>query len=121
MSSSQKPYLINALYEWCEDNGFTPHVVINVDKNTIVPMNYVEDNQLVLNIASNATKNLDIDKEWITFMATFGGVIYDIAIPITNIIAIFAKENGQGMQFETETYNPSPTKKNNTNGLHLVK
>lgn len=122
MLVSQKPYLINAIYEWCEDNGFTPHLVIAVDKNTIVPMQYVENNQLILNIAAGATKDLIIDKEWITLRATFSGVIYDIAIPITNVIAIFAKENGHGMQFDTEIHNPSQTEETNSGGgLRLVK
>lgn len=118
MLISQKPYLINAIYEWCEDNGLTPHLVVVVDKNTIVPTSYVEDNQLVLNIATSATKDLVIDKEWITLQATFGGVIHDLAIPINNVIAIFAKENGHGMQFEIET---NPIQKNINGGLRLVK
>ena len=121
MLASQKPYLINAIYEWCEDNGFTPHLVIAVDKNTIVPMRYVEANQLVLNVASKATKDLVIDTEWVTLKATFGGVIYDIAIPVANVIAIFAKENGHGMQFEVETHTSTQTEENHSGELRLVK
>lgn len=100
--TSQKPYLINAIYEWCEDNNFSPYLAAVVDHNTMVPLQYVQDNQIVLNVTRKAAKNLVIDKKWITFAATFGGTMYDIAVPITNVVAIFAKENGQGMQFKAE-------------------
>jgi stringent starvation protein B len=121
MLASQKPYLINAIYEWCEDNGFTPHLAIIVDSTTIVPMQYVENNQLVLNIASTATKDLVIDKEWITLKATFGGIIRDMAIPVANVIAIFAKENGHGMQFDVEHHSQTQAEENHNGGLRLVK
>lgn len=116
---SQKPYLINAIYEWCEDNGFTPYLATMVDKNTMVPMQYVENNQIVLNIAMSSTKNLVVDKKWITFKATFNGTAHDIAIPISNVIAIFAKENGQGMQFKVEPFSDETPRE--TGGLRLVK
>lgn len=117
--TSQKPYLINAIYEWCDDNGFTPYLAASVDKNAMVPVQYVQDNQIVLNIAMSSTKNLIIDKKWITFKATFNGVIHDIAIPISNVVAIFAKENGQGMQFNVEPFaNETPKQ---SGGLKLVK
>jgi stringent starvation protein B len=116
---SQKPYLINAIYEWCEDNFFTPYIAVLVDKNVSVPMQYVKDNQIVLNIAISATKNLLIDKKWITFSAKFSGVTHDIAVPINNVIAIFAKENGQGMQFTPEPFEDEP--KSTHGGLKLVK
>lgn len=116
---SQKPYLINALYEWCEDNGFTPYLATHVDKNTMVPIEYVENDQIVLNIASSSTKNLVVDKKWITFKATFNGIVHDIAIPVANVLALFAKENGQGMQFKLEPFvNEAPVE---TGGLKLVK
>lgn len=117
--TSQKPYLINALYEWCEDNGFTPYLATMVDKNTMVPMQYVENDQIVLNIGAESTKNLVIDKKWITFKATFNGVIHDIAIPISNVIALFAQENGQGMKFNVEPFIDETQKE--TSGLKLVK
>jgi stringent starvation protein B len=118
---SQKPYLINAIYEWCEDNGFTPYLATMVDKNTMVPMEYVENNQIVLNISIDSTKNLHVDKKWITFKATFGGVVNDIAIPICNVVAIFAKENGQGMQFKVEPFAEDETPQKAPGGLRLVK
>ncbi len=101
--TSQKPYLIRAIYEWCTDNKFTPFLAIVVNSNTNVPLDYVDDQgKMVLNIDSNATKDFIIDNNWITFVATFAGVVHNIAIPIANVIAIFAKEVSQGMQFEFE-------------------
>lgn len=116
MLISQKPYLIRAIYEWCEDNGFLPYLATVVDEKTSVPAQYVEDNKIVLNIASKSTKDLVIDNDWITFKATFGGIIKDITIPVGNVVAIFAKENGQGMQFQAE-----PTVEEKIGGLKLVK
>ena len=116
---SQKAYLIRAIYEWCSDNDFTPHLAANVDKNTMVPMQYVQNSQIVLNIAFSATKDLLIDNQWVTFKASFGGSAHDVAVPVANVLAIFAKENGQGMQFEQEETAPEPTKK--SSGLKLVK
>lgn len=115
---SQKPYLIRAIHEWCEDNAFLPYLATVVDKQTLVPTEYVEDNRIVLNIANRSTKDLLIDNEWITFKATFNGVIVDVAIPVGNVLAIFAKENGQGMQFQVEEM---PNPKKNSGGLKLVK
>ena len=115
--TSQKPYLIRAMYEWCQDNGFTPYLASAVDTNTQVPQQYVKNKEIVLNIAFSATKDLLIENEWITFKATFSGTTHDIAIPVANVLALFAKENGQGMQFEQEKM---PEKKPK-GGLKLVK
>ena len=121
--TSQKPYLIRAIYEWCNDNGFTPHLGIFVDENTMVPKQFVRENKMVLNIDYNACKNLLIDNEWITFQATFSGEPQDIAVPVANVLAIFAKENGQGMQFELENYtsNTPSQKAPAPSGLKLIK
>lgn len=121
---SQKPYLIRALYEWCVDNDCTPHLMTFVDANTVVPQQFVKNNQIVLNIAFSATKDLLIDNDWITFQATFGGMVQDIAIPIANVLGIFAKESSQGMHFELENYNPTPPSDpspSSIGGLKLVK
>ena len=122
---SQKPYMLRALYDWCKDNDFTPYLTTKVDKNTIVPMNYVTNEQIVLNIHHNATKNLKITKDWLSFEASFNGVVHEILIPIANIIALFSKENGHGMQFNVEPYDPNTPKPDNTNvsfgGLRLHK
>ena len=122
--TSQKPYLVRAIYEWCTDNDITPHLVTFVDANTMVPQQFVRDNKIVLNIAFSAIKNLLIDNEWITFQAAFSGTTHDIAIPVANVLALFAKENSQGMQFELENYTPpsSPTPTSpSSGGQKLVK
>ena len=98
--TSTKPYLLRALYEWCTDNGFTPYVVVAVDARTRVPMEFVKDGEIVLNISFEATGNLKMDNELITFKARFGGVAREIVIPVDNVSAIYARENGQGMAFE---------------------
>lgn len=111
------------MYEWCNDNNFTPYLMTFVDANTIVPKQFVKDNQIVLNVAFSATKDLLIDNEWITFQASFSGTVQDIAVPVANVLALFAKENGQGMQFELENYSPTPPEENKSQsgGLKLVK
>ncbi|MCE2706503.1 MAG: ClpXP protease specificity-enhancing factor [Proteobacteria bacterium] len=115
---SQKPYLIRAIYEWCMDSGLTPFLATMVDNKTNVPHQYVQNGQIILNLSANATKDVLIDCEWITFSATFGGVLQDVAIPINNVIAIFAQENGQGMQFNVEI---KPESNSEHSGLKLVK
>ncbi len=97
---STKPYLLRALYEWCTDNGFTPYIVVAVDARTRVPMEFVKDGEIVLNISFEATGNLKMDNEMITFKARFGGIARELAIPVANVSAIYARENGQGMAFE---------------------
>jgi stringent starvation protein B len=97
---STKPYLIRALYEWCADAGFTPQLLVVVDARTRVPLAFVKDGQIVMNISAGATRNLTMDNDWIRFSARFGGVSHEIAIPVDRVAAIFARENGQGMHFE---------------------
>ncbi len=116
--TSQKPYLIRAIYEWCQDNQYTPYLASAIDENVVVPSEYSNNKELVLNISFSATKDLLIDNEWITFKAVFNGVAHEIVIPIANVLAIFAKENSQGMQFQQDK---PPAKKNQNNGLKLVK
>jgi len=97
---STKPYLIRALYEWCTDNGYTPHIAVKVQGGARVPMEYVRNGDIVLNIAFSATSGLHMDNEAVSFKARFGGVSRDIYVPITAIAAIYASENGQGMAFD---------------------
>jgi stringent starvation protein B len=97
---STKPYLLRAIYEWCTDNGHTPYLAVVVDASTKVPMQFVRDGQIVLNISHGATKGLKIDNDAIQFGARFGGVAREVFIPVENVIAIYASENGQGMAFE---------------------
>jgi len=97
-----KPYLLRALHEWCVDNNLTPHLIVAVNNQTRVPMAYVKDGEIVLNINYGATKDLHIDNESIVFSARFGGVPQNIYIPMSAVKGIFARENGQGMFFEMD-------------------
>ncbi len=97
---STKPYLLRAIYEWCTDNGYTPYVAAMVDANTRVPMQFVKNGEIVLNISFEATSGLKLDNDSIHFSARFGGVSRDVLVPVDNVIAIYARENGQGMAFE---------------------
>ena len=100
--TSTKPYLIRALHEWCVDNGLTPHLLVVVNAQTRVPMAYVKDGEIVLNLNYSATKDLLIGNEAITFSARFSGVSNNLYVPIDAVRGIFARENGQGMFFEVE-------------------
>jgi stringent starvation protein B len=99
---STRPYLLRALYEWCTDNGFTPYVAVKVDGSVRVPMDHVKNGEIVLNISFNATSSLQLGNELIEFKARFGGVAQDIRVPLNRVIAIYARENGQGMAFPVE-------------------
>ncbi|ENO90327.1 ClpXP protease specificity-enhancing factor [Thauera linaloolentis] len=99
---STKPYLLRAIWEWCVDQGFTPYLAALVDEQTRVPPGYARDGQIVLNLSSEATGHLQMANDFITFQARFGGVAHSLAIPVVNVIAIYARENGQGMAFEPE-------------------
>lgn len=119
---STKPYLLRAIYEWCSDSGHTPFLAVVVDASTKVPMQFVRDGQIVLNISQGATKCLKIDNEAVRFGARFGGVAREVYVPIENVIAIYASENGQGMAFEAPQ-NDAPrktVKPQNTPALHSV-
>jgi stringent starvation protein B len=98
-SSSTRPYLIRALYEWCTDNGLTPYVAVQVDESVQVPREYVKDGEIVLNISFDATSGLELGNTVISFSARFAGKARDIVIPVKRVIAIYARENGQGMAF----------------------
>jgi stringent starvation protein B len=100
---STKPYLLRALYEWCTDNGFTPHIAVRVDNQTRVPRQFVRDNEIVLNISFEATSQLQMGNEWIEFHARFSGKSHKIEVPVANVLAIYARENGQGMAFPVES------------------
>ncbi|MEX3898149.1 ClpXP protease specificity-enhancing factor [Paraburkholderia sp. BR10954] len=100
---STKPYLLRALYEWCTDNGYTPHIAVRVDNQTRVPRQFVRDNEIVLNISFEATSQLQMGNEWIEFNARFSGKSHKIEVPVANILAIYARENGQGMAFPVES------------------
>ena len=95
--TSTRPYLIRALHEWCTDNGFTPYVAVHVDPTVQVPTEYVKNNEIVLNVGFEATSGLTLGNEAIEFKARFGGVAREIVVPIDHVVAIYARENGQGM------------------------
>ncbi len=96
---STRPYLIRALYEWCTDNGFTPYVAVAVDEHVQVPREYVKDGEIVLNISFDATTSLKLGNEFIEFKARFAGTAREVMVPVSRVIAIYARENGQGMAF----------------------
>ena len=106
--SSTKPYLIRALHEWCTDNGYTPHIVVTVDENTIVPPAHVRDGQITLNIGTLATNRLVLGNEYIEFQTRFGGVTEQIYVPVAAVSAIYARETGAGMGFEVASSEPYP-------------
>ncbi|GIZ53491.1 ClpXP protease specificity-enhancing factor [Noviherbaspirillum aridicola] len=97
---STKPYLLRAIYEWCTDNGYTPYIAAAVDAHTRVPREFVKNGEIVLNISFTATSGLKLGNDYIDFNARFGGVSREISIPVSNVVAIYARENGQGMAFE---------------------
>lgn len=99
---STKPYMLRAMHEWCVDNNLTPHLVVAVNSRTRVPMAYVKDGEIVLNINYTATKDLHMDNDSVVFSARFGGVSQNIYVPMDAVKGIFARENGQGMFFELE-------------------
>ena len=101
-ATSTRPYLLRALMEWCTDNGFTPHIAVRVDRNTQVPMEFVRDGQIVLNISYDATSGLLIGNDYVQFTARFGGKPREIMVPVVNVMAIYARETGQGMAFPPE-------------------
>ena len=108
--SSTRPYLIRALHDWCIDNGFTPYIAVLVDGEVRVPMEYVKNNEIVLNVGFEATTALKIGNEAIEFKARFGGTSREIVVPVDHVIAIYARENGQGMAFPAPPGGDKPAK-----------
>jgi stringent starvation protein B len=101
--TSTRPYLLRALHDWCTDNGFTPYIAVHVDESVQVPMEYVKNAEIVLNVGFEATSGLKLGNEFIEFRARFGGTPRDIVVPIDHVVAIYARENGQGMAFPMPT------------------
>jgi stringent starvation protein B len=104
--ASAKPYLLRAMYEWCCEQGLTPYVSVFVDEEVRVPMEYVRDGSITLNIGMDATNSLLINNESLQFKARFGGVPRQVTVPITHIMAIYGRENGQGMAFPISDSGP---------------
>ena len=128
---SNKPYLIRALHQWCSDNGFAPFMAVFVDSTVEVPMEFVKNDEIVLNLSIEACHQLQIENDYISFQARFGGVPRKILVPITHVLAIYARENGQGMSFPFDSSSieeqipekpePSETKGAKQSFLKLVK
>lgn len=102
-----KPYLLRALYEWCVDNGYTPHLGVKVDSRTQVPSEYVRNNEITLNVSPSAVHKLQMGNELIEFSARFAGVARQISVPVANVHAVYARETGHGMTFDVETARPA--------------
>ena len=96
---SNKPYLIRALHQWCTDFGFTPFIAVFVDARVEVPTEFVKNDEIVLNLSIEACHQLQMENDWISFQARFGGVPKKIMVPVSHVLAIYARENGQGMSF----------------------
>ena len=97
-----KPFLVRAIYEWCIESGFTPYIAVVVDANTRVPMEYVRDGEIVLNIGPVAANKLNLGNDAVELQARFGGVAREIYVPISAVSSVYARENGRGMSFDTE-------------------
>ena len=102
-SSPKRPYLLRAYYDWLVDNSFTPYLVVDATYLGVnVPVEYVKDGQIVLNLSANATGNLQLTNDFIQFNARFKGVSRELYIPMGAALAIYARENGDGVMFEPE-------------------
>ena len=126
--TSQKPYLIRAIYEWLLDNQMTPHLLVNTLYDGVqVPREYINDNKIVLNISDDAVQNFHADNDWISFSARFSGKPMELFIPIIAVQSIYGKENNEGMFFPSDDTPPPPPKrslqsvKNERPGLKIVK
>ena len=106
---STRPYLIRAIYEWCIDGGRTPYLAVRVNEQTEVPTSYVKDGEIVLNVSPTAVRGLEMGNEWISFSGRFGGVSFDVLVPVNAVIGIFSKETGQGLVFQPVDAGPEPT------------
>ena len=113
---STRPYLIRALYDWCSENGFTPYVAVKVDNSVQVPREYVQGGEIVLNVSMDATSSLKLGNEFIEFKARFGGKPREIMVPIHRVMAIYARENGQGMAFPVSDEEVAPAALSSVDG-----
>jgi len=132
MTSSQ-PYLIRAIYDWVLDNGFTPYLLVNAENDyAMIPREFVEDGKIVLNINPTAITDLQLGNDYIMFNARFSGKAMEVSVPVAAVLAIYARENGQGMMFDesnnhlpptppTNTPPPEPPKKSQKPQLKVVK
>ena len=104
MMTSNRPYLIRALYDWLVDNNLTPHLLVDATRDqVVVPEQFVEEGRIVLNVNPTAVRGLDLGNDYITFNARFGGTPMDVVVPPDAVLGIYARENGRGMLFPEET------------------
>jgi len=104
---SNKPYFLRGLYQWIVDSHCTPYIMVSIDFPKVqVPQDYVQDGRIVLDISPEAIRDLEISNKSLSFTASFGGVVQEIYAPMPSIMAIYAMENGRGMSFEDEVYDP---------------
>ena len=102
--TSNRPYLIRAIYDWISDNGLTPYLLVDARSEGVrVPPGAVKDGQVVLNVAVRAVSELELGNQSIEFTARFSGASHQVAVPVSAVLAIYAQENGQGMMFPAET------------------
>lgn len=107
--TSHRPYLLRALYEWIADNGMTPHILVDAQQPGVrVPPHTVKDGRVVLNIADRAVARLELDNESVRFSARFGGVSHAVVVPVSAVMAIYARETGQGMALPEDIGNTDP-------------
>jgi stringent starvation protein B len=104
---STKPYLLRALYEWCVDNGYTPHLAVKVDSRSQVPSEYVRNGEITLNVSPSAVHKLQMGNELIEFSARFAGVARQISVPVACVYALYARETGHGMTFDVDAAKPA--------------
>lgn len=104
-----RPYLIRGLYDWIVDNGLTPHLLVNADGEAVeAPLEYADGGRLVLNVSPGAVRGLDLGNEWVAFSARFGGQPRQVNVPVTEVMAVYARENGRGMLFTPEDGDGGP-------------
>ena len=117
-----KPYLIRALYQWINDNELTPYVLVDATaKNALLPMDYVENGKIVLNIRPKSIDNLTMGNEFIEFSASFSGTPMEILFPVNAVMGIFAKENNEGMFFDRQDGDNTPPPENRKANLRVIK
>lgn len=109
MMTSNRPYLIRALYDWLVDNNLTPHLLVDAARDeVVVPKQFVEEGRIVLNVTPTAVRGLELGNDYITFNARFGGAPMDVVVPPDAVLGIYARENGRGMLFPEETPDDTP-------------
>ena len=108
ISKATKPYLVRAIWEWCADNGYTAYLAVQVDENTRVPIEFIKNGEIILNVSADATHKLTLGNDVIQFAARFGGVSRECSVPMTAVRGIFARENGEGMFFQAQAQAQAP-------------